>query len=204
LSSGIPTGAAAFYYGVYAAHYNLRCFSEKNLHNNAILRSTSDAEEEEELATPSAARLFLYSYVQRNTYSFLDLQDNTTQYLERVWFDYCSVHVSTVSSHSALWFSSLSQYRRMKLLHSLIRNHVDKYVITKHKKHQLMPVSLATFLVRNFHSVHEFILVLDSESQLKATWQSYALGYASGKILKISNFLKYSPRLYPQATPEGK
>ncbi|KRY06089.1 hypothetical protein T12_1584 [Trichinella patagoniensis] len=33
---------------------------------------------------------------------------------------------------------------------------------------------------------------------------SYALGYASGKILKISNFLKYSPRLYPQATPKGK
>ncbi|KRZ47515.1 hypothetical protein T02_15155 [Trichinella nativa] len=34
--------------------------------------------------------------------------------------------------------------------------------------------------------------------------EGYALGYASGKILKISNFLKYSPRLYPQATPEGK
>ncbi|KRY55922.1 hypothetical protein T03_10632 [Trichinella britovi] len=33
---------------------------------------------------------------------------------------------------------------------------------------------------------------------------SYALGYASGNFLKISNFLKYSPRLYPQATPEGK
>ncbi|KRX24822.1 hypothetical protein T07_1606 [Trichinella nelsoni] len=30
---------------------------------------------------------------------FLDLQDNTTQYLERVWFDYCSVHVFTVISH---------------------------------------------------------------------------------------------------------
>ncbi|KRX85074.1 hypothetical protein T06_2033 [Trichinella sp. T6] len=36
------------------------------------------------------------------------------------------------------------------------------------------------------------------------TPSGYALGYASGKILKISNFLKYSPRLYPQATPEGK
>ncbi|KRY54812.1 hypothetical protein T03_16149 [Trichinella britovi] len=36
------------------------------------LTGTSDAEEEEEvsisLATPSAARLFLYSYVQRNMY----------------------------------------------------------------------------------------------------------------------------------------
>ncbi|KRY25551.1 hypothetical protein T01_6230, partial [Trichinella spiralis] len=32
----------------------------------------------------------------------------------------------------------------------------------------------------------------------------YAWGYASGKILKISNFLKYSPRLYPQAMPQGK
>ncbi|KRX51475.1 hypothetical protein T06_8271, partial [Trichinella sp. T6] len=26
-----------------------------------------------------------------------------------------------------------------------IRNYVDKYVITKHKKHQLMPLSLATY-----------------------------------------------------------
>ncbi|KRX48748.1 hypothetical protein T05_8066 [Trichinella murrelli] len=31
----------------------------------------------------------------------------------------------------------------------------------------------------------------------------YASGYASGNFLKISNFLKYSPRLYPQATPKG-
>ncbi|KRX64034.1 hypothetical protein T09_3530 [Trichinella sp. T9] len=53
---------------------------------------------------PSAARLLLYSYVQRN----VNVQDNTTQYLERVWFGYCSVHVSTVISHSALWFSSSS------------------------------------------------------------------------------------------------
>ncbi|KRY58936.1 hypothetical protein T03_13219 [Trichinella britovi] len=34
--------------------------------------------------------------------------------------------------------------------------------------------------------------------------EGYALGYASGKILKISIFLKYSPRLCPQATPKGK
>ncbi|XP_003380187.1 hydroxyacylglutathione hydrolase, partial [Trichinella spiralis] len=47
------------------------------------------------LATPSAARLLLYSYVQRN----VNVQDNITQYLERMWFDYCSVHVSTVISH---------------------------------------------------------------------------------------------------------
>ncbi|KRY54842.1 hypothetical protein T03_7780 [Trichinella britovi] len=39
LSSGIPTGAAAYYHDVYAAHFNLRCFREQNLHNNAILRS---------------------------------------------------------------------------------------------------------------------------------------------------------------------
>ncbi|KRY47585.1 hypothetical protein T03_16391 [Trichinella britovi] len=44
---------------------------------------TLDAEDEE-LATPSAARLLLYSYVQRNKYSFLDVKDNTTQYLESV------------------------------------------------------------------------------------------------------------------------
>ncbi|KRY06697.1 hypothetical protein T12_1775 [Trichinella patagoniensis] len=39
---------------------------------------------------------------------------------------------------------------------------------------------------------------------LKSTVKGYAPGYASGKILKISNFLKYSPRLCPQATPQGK
>ncbi|KRY54161.1 hypothetical protein T03_6317 [Trichinella britovi] len=33
--------------------------------------------------------------------------------------------------------------------------------------------------------------------------EGYASGYASGNFLKISNFLKYSPRLYPQATPKG-
>ncbi|KRY61144.1 hypothetical protein T03_6208 [Trichinella britovi] len=49
---------------------NLRCFREKNLHNNAILRNTSDAEDEE-LAMPSAARLLLYSYVQRNMYKII-------------------------------------------------------------------------------------------------------------------------------------
>ncbi|KRX49851.1 hypothetical protein T05_10465 [Trichinella murrelli] len=38
-----------------------------------------------------------------------DVQDDTAQYLERAWFDYCSVHVSTVISHSALWFSSSSK-----------------------------------------------------------------------------------------------
>ncbi|KRX84364.1 hypothetical protein T06_1964 [Trichinella sp. T6] len=49
------------------------------------LSGTSDPEEEEvsiSLATPSAARLLLYSYVQRNLF---DVQDNTTQYLEEVW-----------------------------------------------------------------------------------------------------------------------
>ncbi|KRY58900.1 hypothetical protein T03_10987 [Trichinella britovi] len=91
-----------------------------------IICDASDAEDEE-LATPSAARLLLYSYVQRN-------------------FDYCSVHVSTVSSHSALWFSSLSHVRQQLkrfgipvALLNMIRNH-----ITKH--YQLMPLSLATFL----------------------------------------------------------
>ncbi|KRX47451.1 hypothetical protein T09_14966 [Trichinella sp. T9] len=32
----------------------------------------------------------------------------------------------------------------------------------------------------------------------------YASGYASGNFSKISKFLKYSPRLCPQATPQGK
>ncbi|KRX12714.1 hypothetical protein T07_10857 [Trichinella nelsoni] len=34
--------------------------------------------------------------------------------------------------------------------------------------------------------------------------KGYAPGYALGKILKISNFLKNSPRLSPQAMPQGK
>ncbi|KRY24723.1 hypothetical protein T03_8507, partial [Trichinella britovi] len=33
---------------------------------------------------------------------------------------------------------------------------------------------------------------------------SYAPGYALGKIRKISKFLKNSPRLLPQAMPQGK
>ncbi|KRX31377.1 hypothetical protein T06_13084 [Trichinella sp. T6] len=32
----------------------------------------------------------------------------------------------------------------------------------------------------------------------------YAPGYALGKIRKISKFLKNSPRLLPQAMPQGK
>ncbi|KRY69121.1 hypothetical protein T4A_9237 [Trichinella pseudospiralis] len=32
----------------------------------------------------------------------------------------------------------------------------------------------------------------------------YALGYALGRIPKISNFPNHSPRLCPQATPQGK
>ncbi|KRX49779.1 hypothetical protein T05_14337 [Trichinella murrelli] len=38
-----------------------------------------------------------------------NVQDDTAQYLERAWFDYCSLHVSTVISHSALWFSTSSK-----------------------------------------------------------------------------------------------
>ncbi|KRX14171.1 hypothetical protein T07_9091 [Trichinella nelsoni] len=34
--------------------------------------------------------------------------------------------------------------------------------------------------------------------------QGYTSGYASGNFSKISKFLKYSPRLCPQATPQGK
>ncbi|KRY15954.1 hypothetical protein T12_12490 [Trichinella patagoniensis] len=89
------------------------------------------------------------------------------------------------------WFSDKSHktiFYKIK-----IRNHVDKYVyvITKHY-HQLMPLSLATYCKSK------------SKKTRKLWSEGYALGYASGKILKISNFLKYSPRLYPQATPEGK
>ncbi|KRY52297.1 hypothetical protein T03_3903, partial [Trichinella britovi] len=117
--------------------------------------------------------------------------------LERVWFDYCSVHVSTVISHLSQQFcfliffivtqwvvsvqwnyfykleylslmvvqewitSSTSRsfilLRLFRCLHPErqmlydqqerrcpIRNHVDKYVITKHY-YQLMPLSLATY-----------------------------------------------------------
>ncbi|KRX64545.1 hypothetical protein T06_16360 [Trichinella sp. T6] len=68
------------------------------------LTGTSDAEEEEvsiSLATPSAARLLLYSYVQRNMYKIM--QRN----IWKVWFDYCSVHVSTVISHVSQQFRFL-------------------------------------------------------------------------------------------------
>ncbi|KRY15939.1 hypothetical protein T12_1824 [Trichinella patagoniensis] len=71
---------------------------------------------------------------------------------------------------------------------AIIRNHGDKYIITKHY-YQLMPLSLAT---------------LKRQGSYGVKGEGYALGYASGKILKISNFLKYSPRLYPQAMPQGK
>ncbi|KRX44853.1 hypothetical protein T05_3344 [Trichinella murrelli] len=50
--------------------------------------------------------------------------------------------------------------------------------------------------------------ILDPDSEIQLSYRSkstgYAWGYASGKIPKISNFLKYSPRLCPQATPQGK
>ncbi|KRX44521.1 hypothetical protein T05_1038 [Trichinella murrelli] len=39
--------------------------------------------------------------------NIIHVQDNTTQYLERVWFDYCSVHVSTVISHVSQQFRFL-------------------------------------------------------------------------------------------------
>ncbi|KRZ89959.1 hypothetical protein T08_4472 [Trichinella sp. T8] len=57
------------------------------LYGERKLADTSDADDEE-LATPSAARLLLYSYVQRN-------------------FDYCSVHVSSVISHVSQQFRFL-------------------------------------------------------------------------------------------------
>ncbi|XP_003380372.1 hypothetical protein Tsp_06083, partial [Trichinella spiralis] len=71
------------------------------------------------LAATSAARLLLYSYVQRN----VNVQDNTTQYLERVWFDYCSVHVSTVISHVSQQFRFLLFFIvtvRMNFMHFVI------------------------------------------------------------------------------------
>ncbi|KRY07468.1 hypothetical protein T12_12211 [Trichinella patagoniensis] len=71
------------------------------METGGCLSNTSDAEgEDKELATPSAARLLLHSYVQRN----VNVQDNTMQNLERVWFDYCSIHVSTVVSHVSQQF----------------------------------------------------------------------------------------------------
>ncbi|KRX22027.1 hypothetical protein T07_2448 [Trichinella nelsoni] len=53
------------------------------------------------LATPSAARLLLYLYVHRNMYKII--QRN----IWKVWFDYCSVHVSTVISHVSQQFRFL-------------------------------------------------------------------------------------------------
>ncbi|KRX57976.1 hypothetical protein T09_12289 [Trichinella sp. T9] len=161
-----------------------KCMTLRLLYTSSLTGLLTDCK----LATPSAARLLLYSYVQRN----VNVQDNTTQYLEKVWvacalyelriaFDYCSLHVSTVISHSALWFSSsshkgLCQCRmdyiiNIELVHTpalikvglmallnigpeicvaslitVIRNHVDKNVITKHY-YQLIPLRLATYKV---------------------------------------------------------
>ncbi|KRX44522.1 hypothetical protein T05_10213 [Trichinella murrelli] len=114
------------------------------------------------VTTPSAARLLLYSFVQRN----VNVQDNTTQYLERVWpslffaeLSSLSVHVSTVISHVSQQFRFLvflivaewiTSSTSSSFIHALacvftkICNHVDKYVITKH--YLLMPLSLATYV----------------------------------------------------------
>ncbi|XP_003380026.1 hypothetical protein Tsp_05757 [Trichinella spiralis] len=93
------------------------------------LADTSDAEDEE-LAKPSAARLLLYSYVQRK----VNVQNNTTQYLERMWvacalyelmiaFDYCFVHISTVIRHVSQQFRFLVFFIvtvRMNFMHFVI------------------------------------------------------------------------------------
>ncbi|KRZ53734.1 hypothetical protein T02_12898 [Trichinella nativa] len=143
--------------------------------------------EDEELATPSAARLLLYLYVQRNMYKII--QRN----ILKVWFDYCCVHVSTVISHVS------QQFRFLVFLIVAIRNHVDN-----HKA--LLPVDAAQF--GDCKSKSKKTRKLWGEGkykcEVKYNYEGYALGYASGKILKISNFLKYSPRLYPQAMPQGK
>ncbi|KRX42515.1 hypothetical protein T06_8491 [Trichinella sp. T6] len=55
---------------------------------------------------------------------------------------------------------------------------VDKYVITKHY-HQLMPLSLATNKSKKPRK--------QTMDTYEVKWpMGYALGYASGKILKIS------------------
>ncbi|KRY21527.1 hypothetical protein T01_5227 [Trichinella spiralis] len=46
--------------------------------------------------------------------------------------------------------------------------------------------------------------VSTSEKVSSVQDEGYAPGYASGKIPKISKFLKNSPRLLPQAMPQGK
>ncbi|KRX80812.1 hypothetical protein T06_453 [Trichinella sp. T6] len=60
------------------------------METSGCLSNTSDAEDEEQRHQQHVC------YCNRTcNVIFLDVQDNTTQYLERVWFDYCSVHVST-------------------------------------------------------------------------------------------------------------
>ncbi|KRY07737.1 hypothetical protein T12_5003 [Trichinella patagoniensis] len=132
---------------------------------------------------PSAARLLLYSYVQRNMYKMI--QRNICK--ER-GIPVALANMEWITSSTSSSFILLRLFSAFRCLHPerhVIRNYVDKYVITA-----LLPVDAAQFG--------------DSKKTRKLWGEGYALGYASGKILKISNFLKYSPRLCPQATPKGK
>ncbi|KRY53416.1 hypothetical protein T03_12896, partial [Trichinella britovi] len=176
--------------------------------------------------------------------------------LERVWFDYCSVHVFTVISHVStislsgflhrhskneflhfviamgfpqwiekmyknLWLNGVTQYCSRNLcgfayrntyivnivdLHWFsdtsyksgsacchqcvwyfcrIRNHVDKYVITKHY-YQLMPLSLATY-IRNH--VDKYVITKHKKQQLMPLRMDYIINidqmYVSYSCVKV-------------------
>ncbi|KRZ89958.1 hypothetical protein T08_14749 [Trichinella sp. T8] len=71
-------------------------------------------------------------------------------------------HTPAVGIHTLVfilgWLNGVTQYWSRNLCgfayhRRTIRNHVDKYVITKHY-HQLMPLSLATYILvsKNFNS----------------------------------------------------
>ncbi|XP_003381119.1 conserved hypothetical protein [Trichinella spiralis] len=133
------------------------------------------------LATPSAARLLLHSYVQRN-------------------FDFCSVHVSTVISHVSQQFrflvglmalpsigpeicvASLITGVRYNDCDSSIYREYSRFALirnTSSQHYQLMPLSLATY---GFRESVKGNMAKASQVRIGVKPQALPLGYAPGQI----------------------
>ncbi|XP_003380711.1 hypothetical protein Tsp_06865 [Trichinella spiralis] len=127
---------------------------------------TSDAEEEE-LATPSAARLLLYSYVQRNVFNIVD-------WLPLILFHYCSVHVSTVIRHVSQQFRFLVFFIVTSTCAGFRIHHTSLVVrVAISAFGEFVITSINTSSPSNTTSYCRSVWrLLVSESQLKATWLS--------------------------------
>ncbi|KRZ48376.1 hypothetical protein T02_14467, partial [Trichinella nativa] len=113
--------------------------------------------------------------------------------LERVWFDYCSVHVSTVISHVSQQFRFLVFLIvavRMNFMHFVIARVVSvkwKYF------YKLKYLSLMVVQIRNHVDNHKALLPVDA-AQFGDVSPGVASGYAPGQI-KIC--------IFPQAMPQA-